>query len=82
MSEQNLIPDIIDIRKMTTATCAMAFEELNEAVRTIELTTSEMNKRQLELWTRLKVSLVDFSRDMLLAEAHHEEIDRRLGLKL
>lgn len=81
MSENHLIPDIVDIRKMTTATCAMAFEELNEAVRMIELTTCEMNKRQLELWCRLKVSLVDFSRDMLLAEAHPEEIDRRLGLK-
>ncbi len=80
MSEKNSIPDIIDIRKMITATCAMAFEELNEAVRMIELTTSEMNKRQLELWCRLKMSLVDFSSDMRLAEAHHEETDRRLSI--
>ncbi|MFJ4056798.1 hypothetical protein ACIPZC_25630 [Pseudomonas sp. NPDC089743] len=76
-----LLPAVVSPRKMSTAWCAIAFEELEEALLLIDPGVGELNPKQRFLWERYKAMTRQFAHDMLLAEGNSEEIDRRLGLE-
>ncbi|WP_339436819.1 hypothetical protein [Pseudomonas sp. EL_65y_Pfl1_R32] len=75
-----LLQEVEIPRRMSTAWCAAAFEELATAVDFIELGTDQMTPLQRQVWSRYKEQTAQFSEDMLLAEGDHEAITRRLGL--
>ena len=75
-----LLPEVEFPRKMSTAWCAAAFEELTTAVDFIELGTDQMTKLQRQVWSRYKEQTAQFAEDMLLAEGDNKAITRRLGL--
>lgn len=75
-----LLPEVEFPRKMSTAWCAAAFEELATAVDFIELGTDQMTQLQRQVWSRYKEQTAQFAEDMLLAEGDHKAITRRLGL--
>lgn len=72
---------VIFPRKMSTAWCLVAFEELEQALQFIEPGIGELTPKQRYLWERYKAMTRQFAHDMLLAEGNSEEIDRRLGLE-
>lgn len=74
-----LLPEVQFPRKMSTAWCASAFEELASAVDFIELGTDQMTPIQLQVWQRFKEQTAQFAEDMLLAEFDRNAIIRRLG---
>ncbi|SER20902.1 Uncharacterised protein [Pseudomonas luteola] len=79
----NLEAPLIDVRsprKGSTAWCAIAFEELAQAIDLIECGINEMTQDQQQVWKRYKAQTVQFAHDMLLAEGNRSEIQRRLGL--
>ncbi|KNX78050.1 hypothetical protein DA83_25195 [Pseudomonas sp. 250J] len=80
-AQSALLPTVIFPRKMSTAWCAMAFEELEDALSLMDPGINELNPKQRYLWERYKVMTRQFAHDMLLAEGNSEEIDRRLGLE-
>ncbi|UVM50145.1 MULTISPECIES: hypothetical protein [unclassified Pseudomonas] len=75
-----LLPEVIFPRKMSTAWCAVAFEELATAIDFIEAGIEQTTPLQQKLWERYKAQTAQFAHDMLLAEGNLDEITRRLGL--
>jgi hypothetical protein len=80
MNGYAVLPDIQDIRNVSTAWCAVAFEELNSTIGLIGQGIESMTPMQRTVFERYKVQTKQFGHDMLLAEKHHEEIKRRLEL--
>lgn len=80
MSIENTMPTVDFPRKVSTAWCAVAFEELASAIGFIDLGTRGMTPMQRELWEKYKKQTVDFAHDMLLAEGDKGEIAQRLGI--
>ncbi|MBH3341601.1 hypothetical protein I5L51_21040 [Pseudomonas mendocina] len=76
----NIFPKIDFPRKMSTAWCSIAFEELASAIDFIELGVEQMNPDQKMVWSRYKAMTAQFADDMLLAEGDRMAIRRRLGL--
>ncbi|RMV51068.1 hypothetical protein ALP10_200160 [Pseudomonas syringae pv. helianthi] len=74
-----LLPEVEFPKKMSTAWCAAAFEELATAVDWIELGTDQMTPLQRQVWERYKKQTAQFAEDMLLAEGDRNAIMRRLG---
>ncbi|KPW63141.1 hypothetical protein ALO80_200133 [Pseudomonas caricapapayae] len=74
-----LLPEVQYPRKVSTAWCASAFEELAAAVEFIELGTAQMTPLQRQVWERYKEQTALFAEDMLLAEFDRNAIIRRLG---
>lgn len=75
-----LLPEVEFPRKMSTAWCASAFEELAAAVDFIDLGTDQMTPLQRQVWERYKEQTAQFAEDMLLAEGDPNAVIRRLGL--
>lgn len=75
-----LLPEIKSPRKMSTAWCALAFEELATALDFIELGTDEINPLQRQVWERYKMQTAQFAEDMLLADGDRNAMIRRLKL--
>lgn len=80
LSTETILPAVEGPRKVSTAWCAIAFEELAEAINFIDLGSRDMTPMQREVWERYKQQTVDFAHDMLLAEGDKQEIARRLGI--
>lgn len=80
MSHEIAMPEIKYPRKGSTAWCAVAFDELAEAMSFIDMGAADMTPMQRELWERYKKQTIDFAHNMLLAEGDREEIARRLGI--
>ncbi|MDD1009712.1 hypothetical protein M5G27_19730 [Pseudomonas shahriarae] len=75
-----LLPEVVSPRKMSTAWCAVAFEELATAIDFIEAGIEQTTPLQQKVWERYKAQTAQFAHDMLLAEGNLDEITRRLGL--
>jgi hypothetical protein len=75
-----LLPEVVFPRKMSTAWCAVAFEELATAIDFIEAGIEQTTPLQQKLWERYKEQTAQFAHDMLLAEGDLDEITTRLGL--
>lgn len=75
-----LLPEVEFPRRMSTAWCASAFEEIATALDFIEAGTALMTPLQREVWERYKLQTAQFAEDMLLAEGDRIAIIRRLGL--
>jgi len=76
-----LLPEVVSPRKISTAWCAIAFEELATAIDFIEAGIKKTTPLQQKVWERYKAQTAKFAHDMLLAEEDFEEITRRLGLE-
>ncbi len=76
-----LLPEVEFPRRMSTAWCASAFEELATAVDFIEAGIDLMTPLQRQVWERYKLQTAQFAEDMLLAEGDRNAIIRRLGLE-
>ncbi|WP_255300968.1 hypothetical protein [Pseudomonas syringae] len=74
-----LLPEVQFPKKISTAWCAEAFEELATAVDWIERGTDQMTPLQRQVWERYKKQTAQFAEDMLLAEGDRNAIIRRLG---
>jgi hypothetical protein len=74
------LPEVNSPRKISTAWCAVAFEELLAAIDFIELGAGQMTPDQKGVWERYKAQTAQFAEDMLLAEGDRGAIVRRLGL--
>jgi hypothetical protein len=74
------LPEVISPRKMSTAWCAIAFEELTTTMKFIEAGMDEATSEQKVVWERYKTQTVQFAHDMLLAEGDRAEIRRRLKI--
>lgn len=74
------LPEVVNARKMSTAWCAVAFEELAAAIDFIEAGIEQTTPLQQKVWERYKAQTAQFAHDMLLAEGSMEEIAKRLGL--
>jgi hypothetical protein len=74
-----LLPEVEFPKKLSTAWCASAFEELAAAIDWIELGTDQMTPLQRQVWERYKKQTAQFAEDMLLAEGDRKAIIRRLG---
>lgn len=77
---KELFPEIDSLNKISTAWCAIAFEELSAAICFIDLGTESMNPLQRKIWERYKTQTAQFAEDMLLAEADRGAIVRRINL--
>lgn len=77
----DLLPEVARLRRMSTAWCASAFEELAAAVDFIEAGTDQMTPLQRQVWERYKLQTAQFGEDMLLAEGDQNAIIRRLGIE-
>ncbi len=67
-------------RKMTTAVCIGAIEELAPVIDFIDIGAKDMTPEQREIWERYKAQTVQFIDDMLLADGNLPTIRRRLNL--
>ncbi|WP_024677698.1 hypothetical protein [Pseudomonas syringae] len=77
-----LLTEVQFPRKMSTAWCASAFEELSAAIDFIELGTDKLTALQRQVWKRFKQQTAQFAEDMLLADSDENAIARRLGLDI
>lgn len=75
-----LLPEVEDPRKISTAWCAATFEELATAIDFIEAGIAQMTPLQQKVWERYKAQTAQFAEDMLLAEGDQNAIIRRIGL--
>ncbi len=79
-SAEAILPEIVGVQKMSTAWCALAFEDITDMMTILEAGTSQMTPVQRRVWERYKEQTRQFAHDMLLAEGHPQEILRRLNL--
>ncbi|MCW6054577.1 hypothetical protein [Pseudomonas fragariae (ex Marin et al. 2024)] len=77
-----LLTEVQFPRKMSTAWCASAFEELSTAVDFIETGANQFTPLQRQVWKRFKQQTAQFAEDMLLADSDENAIARRLGLDI
>lgn len=77
----DLLPEVEFPRRISTAWCAIAFEELATAIDFIEAGSDGMTSVQRQVWERYKLQTAQFAEDMLLAEGDRNAIIRRLGLE-
>ncbi len=77
-----LLPEVKFPRRISTAWCAAAFEELATAIDFIDAGSDGMTSLQRQVWERYKSQTAQFAEDMLLAEGDRNAIIRRLGLEV
>ncbi|WP_117143890.1 hypothetical protein [Pseudomonas amygdali] len=77
-----LLTEVQFPRKMSTAWCASAFEELSTAVDFIDTGAKQFTPLQRQVWKRFKQQTAQFAEDMLLADSDENAIARRLGLDI
>lgn len=78
---KELLPEVEFPRRMSTAWCAAAFEELAAAVDFIEAGIDLMTPSQRQVWERYKLQTAQFAEDMLLVEGNLNAAIRRVGLE-
>lgn len=77
---KDYLAEIDGPRKMTTAVCIGAIEELASVIDFIDLGAKDMTPEQREIWGRYKAQTTQFVDDMLLADGNLRTIRRRLNL--
>jgi len=80
MKNARLLPIVEDARKRSTLWCNEIFDDLNETLNLIQAGSFNLNKTQRVLLERFCLLAVEFAHDLLLAEGHEEEVQRRLAV--
>lgn len=80
ISSVTILPPITHPTKMSTATCASVFEDLESALMFLDSGLQELNPIQRELAGRFTSMCKTFARDMLAAEGDSNALRVIFGL--
>jgi hypothetical protein len=77
-----MLPSLGHLTKMSTATCANVFDELEMALLLLDAGRPELNPVQRELASRFITTCKTFARDILAAEGNSNALRMVFGLPL
>jgi hypothetical protein len=77
-----ILPSVGRLMKMSTATCANVFDELEMALLLLDAGRPDLNPVQRELASRFASTCKIFARDMLAAEGNLNALRMAFGLPL